>query len=110
MYDAMILGTPVVTWPGAFMRGRFVASAYRQMRIEAAPIASTLEDYADIVLALAKDPDRRMTLRAALKQGAKDHLFMDLSVTREYEQFFRAAIAGAGRNERLPVGWRPSQA
>lgn len=107
MYEAMILGTPVVTWPGALMRGRFVASAYRQMRLDSAPIANTLDDYARIALALGKNPKKRMALRAALKQGARKHLFMDLSVARDYEQFFHAAVISAGRNERLPIGWRP---
>ena len=31
LYDAMVCGTPVVTWPGRFARGRNVAAAYRQM-------------------------------------------------------------------------------
>ena len=108
MYEAMIVGTPVVTWKGGFMRGRFVASAYRQMDITVPPIAERLEDYAAIALALGRDHARRETLRGKLAEAAREHLFMDPTVVREYERFFLRAVEAAGRGERLPVGWRPS--
>ena len=53
-YDAMVNGTPVVTWPGRFARGRNVAAAYRQMGVADAPIAQHLEDYAPLALAFGK--------------------------------------------------------
>lgn len=106
MYEAMIVGTPVVTWLGGFMRGRFAASAYRQMGITAPPIAERLEDYAALALALGRDVSRRQALREELTKAAREHLFMDVSVAREYEHFFVEAVKAAGFGERLPIGWR----
>ena len=62
-YDAMVNGTPVVTWPGRFARGRNVAAAYRQMGVADAPVAQHLEDYAPLALALGRDTERRRALR-----------------------------------------------
>ncbi|MBF0127054.1 MAG: tetratricopeptide repeat protein, partial [Magnetococcales bacterium] len=52
-YEAMSVGTPVITWPGRFMRGRIVAGAYRQMGLEDAPVAGSVEAYAGLALAFA---------------------------------------------------------
>ncbi len=41
LYEALACGTPIVTWPGHFMRGRIVAGAYRQMGLADAPVASS---------------------------------------------------------------------
>ena len=42
MYEAMLVSTPIVTWPGAFMRALIVAAAYHQMAIPDPPIADTM--------------------------------------------------------------------
>ena len=107
LYDAMVSGTPVVTWPGRFARGRNVAAAYRQMGIADAPIAPRLEDYAPLALALGRDTERRRTLRAALSEAAGKELFEDMQAVREFESFLEAAVAAAGRGELLPPSWRP---
>ena len=65
-YDAMVNGTPVVTWPGRFARGRNVAAAYRQMGVADAPVAQHLEDYAPLALALGRDTERRRALRVSV--------------------------------------------
>jgi predicted O-linked N-acetylglucosamine transferase (SPINDLY family) len=106
LYEAMVYGKPIVTWPGRFMRGRIVAGAYRQMCIADAPIARRLEDYAPLALALGRDEARRTALREALAQGARK-LFADLRAVREFEAFLEAAVAAAGRGEKLPPGWHP---
>jgi protein O-GlcNAc transferase len=107
LYEAMAYGIPVVTWPGRFMRGRIVAGAYRQMGVSDAPVAERLEDYAPLALALGRDPQRRSKLRAALVEAAKRELFVDALAVREFEQFLEAAVAAAGRGEKLPIGWKP---
>jgi protein O-GlcNAc transferase len=108
MYDAMINGTPVVTWPGRFARGRNVAAAYRQMGVADAPVAGCVEDYAPLALALGRNRDRRHALREASFQSAKKELFEDMQAVREFEQFLEAAVASAARGLRLPPAWRPS--
>lgn len=86
------------------MRGRIVAGAYRQMGLLDSPIAATLAEYAPLALALGHDAVRRQTLRQAIGRGAKE-LFADLGAVREFEAFLAAAVAAAGRGEKLPVGW-----
>ena len=107
LYEAMVYGTPVVTWAGRFMRGRIVAAAYQQMGVAEAPIAQRLEDYAPLALALGRDPQRRQSLRQILREAADRKLFADMQAVREFEAFLEAAVAAAGRGEKLPVGWKP---
>ena len=104
-YDAMVVGTPVVTWPGRFGRGRNVAAAYRQMGVADAPVAQRLADYAPLALALGRDTERRNTLRAASLEAAGRELFEDMQAVRDFESFLVAAVAAAGQRELLPPGW-----
>ena len=106
LYEAMACGTPIVTWPGNFMRGRIVAGAYRQMGVADAPVAARLEDYAPLALALGRDPVRRAALREASRTAA-DALFDDWQAVRELEAFMTAAVEAAAHDEKLPAGWRP---
>jgi protein O-GlcNAc transferase len=107
LYDAMLNGTPVVTWPGRFARGRNVAAAYRQMGVVDAPIAPRLEDYAPLALSLARDTKRRQALRKASLEAAGRELFEDMQAVREFENFLEAAVAAAGQGEKLKQYWRP---
>lgn len=107
MYEGMVYGTPVVTWPGQFMRGRIVAGAYRQMGVDDAPIAARLDDYAPLAIALGREPERRKALRQKLLDAAGRELFEDIRAVREFESFLEAAVAAAGEGQKLPVGWRP---
>jgi predicted O-linked N-acetylglucosamine transferase (SPINDLY family) len=109
LYEAMAMGTPIVTCPGAFARGRIVAGAYAQMGVADPPVASSPKDYAALALALAGDPARRARLRADLRAAAADALFGDLEAVRELEAFLTAAVEAAGRGERLASGWRPAR-
>lgn len=106
LYEAMVYGTPIVTWPGRFARGRIVAAAYRQMGVTDAPVAATLDGYAPLALALGRDAARRAALRAELQERAPA-LFGDLGAVRELEKFFEAAVAAARRGDTLPSGWMP---
>lgn len=106
-YEAMIYGTPMVTFPGTFMRSRIAATGYWQMGVEDAPVASSLEEYALLALSLGRDPERRNTLRQASKEAAGRELFADMSAVREFEAFLTASVVAAGRGGKLPLTWRP---
>jgi protein O-GlcNAc transferase len=106
LYEAMVYGTPLVTWRGQFMRGRIVAGAYEQMGLTDAPVADRLEDYAPLALAIGRDTERRRVLRKALLHNA-GALIADGHAVRELEVFLDAAVDAAGRGEVLPKGWRP---
>lgn len=110
LYEAMAHGTPVVTWPGQFMRARIVAGAYLQMEVADAPIATQLDGYAPLALALGQDEERRGNFRAACRQAAGQALYEDMQVVREFEDFLDAAVAAAARGQKLPIGWRPGNA
>ena len=107
LYDAMVTGTPVVTWPGQFARGRNVAAAYWQMGVADAPIAQHLEDYAPLALALGQNAERRQVLRVASLEAAGRALFEDLQAVREFESFLEAAVAAAASGKKIPADWRP---
>ena len=105
LYEAMIHGTPVVTWPGRFMRGRIVSGAYRQMAVPDPPVVQDIEDYAAMALALGRDPARRRAIRELSIDAARRDLYEDMGAVREFENFLAAAVAAAGRGEKLPPGW-----
>ena len=94
-YEAMVYGTPMVTWPGWHLRSRIAGGLYRQMGIEDAPIVSRLEDYAPLALALGRDPGRCRRLREASIEAAKRELLLDMRAVREFEDFLEAAIIGS---------------
>ena len=56
-YESMAVGTPLVTMPGNYMRGRIVAGGYKQMRLENPPIAADINEYVELTVRLAKDAE-----------------------------------------------------
>jgi protein O-GlcNAc transferase len=107
MYEAMVRGTPIVTWPGRFMRARIVAAAYAIMNIADAPVVTHIEDYAAAAIALGQDPERRADLRRRTRLAATEKLFADMSVVRDFETFLEASVAAREAGGILPAGWRP---
>lgn len=106
LYEAMTFGTPIVTFPGEFMRGRIVAGAYRQMGLKDAPIATRLEDYAPLALTLGRNVELRNQLRQESLQAAKSNLFSDRKAIDEFEQFIVAAVDAASRGGKVGAGWQ----
>lgn len=90
-YEAFALGVPIITWPGAFMRGRITAACYTRMGI-AGPVVSSLGEYAACAVALASDAARNQALRKEIL-AANDVLFEDAGAVRALEQFFIDALA-----------------
>lgn len=58
-------GTPMVTWPSAYLRGRSGAGIYRRIGVEGA-IADSPEAYAETALRIAQNADLRQDLRAQI--------------------------------------------
>jgi predicted O-linked N-acetylglucosamine transferase (SPINDLY family) len=92
-YDTFSTGTPIVTLPGAFHRGRWAAAAYRRIGVTDA-IAASPEEYVDIAVALANDPDRRADLSRRIKEEGAT-LFEDIRPVRELEDFFVETVTAA---------------
>lgn len=87
--DAFAVGTPVVTLPTALQRGRFTQAMYRTMDI-AEGVAASAEQYCDLAVSIARDPERRRTLSRCILERSES-LFQDRRAVTEFEQFFLAA-------------------
>jgi protein O-GlcNAc transferase len=84
--DGFVAGTPVVTLPGQFMRGRFTAAWYRRIGVEDC-IAATPKQYVDIATRVAGDPQLRADLSARIRTRC-GVLFDDRHAVKVYEDFF----------------------
>jgi len=107
LYLAMNAGTPLITCPGAFMRGRAVAGAYRQMGTGEQLVVADVADYAGRAVDLAQDVEGRTRLGEELRDAAHRELFSDGLVVRGLETFLQAAVEAAAEGGALPAGWRP---
>jgi predicted O-linked N-acetylglucosamine transferase (SPINDLY family) len=92
-YEAFALGTPVVTLPGPFLRGRITAACYQQMGVLDC-IAGSEDEYVQIALRLGMDRDWRARVRAAIL-SRKHLLYEDAAAVRQLEQFLRDAFVRA---------------
>jgi predicted O-linked N-acetylglucosamine transferase (SPINDLY family) len=96
-FQALGLGVPIVTLPGAFMRGRVTAGCYRQMGIETG-VAGTTEDYVDLAVRLGSDRAFNALVRAEINSRSAV-LFEETAAVRELETFFKSAL----KNEGSPI-------
>ena len=91
--QAFAVGTPVVTLPGEFQRGRHTQAMYRKMGILDC-IAADSRQYVDIAVRIANDPAYAQMLRQRI--AARNHvLFEDRGVIDEFERFFVEALGDA---------------
>jgi protein O-GlcNAc transferase len=98
-YEAFAMGLPIVTWPGAFMRGRVTEGCYRQMGFTEL-VADGIDSYVEIALRLANDAAWRERTRSEIA-ARSSALYEDTRVIAEMEDFFRAAFDAHMRGERI---------
>jgi len=89
--EALALGTPIVTWPGAFMRGRHTYGFYQLMGLTEC-IARDEAHYAELAVRLGTDPDWRAQIRARIL-AANDILYGDAQVGEAMAAAFERALA-----------------
>jgi predicted O-linked N-acetylglucosamine transferase (SPINDLY family) len=90
--EGFSVGTPIVTLPGAFMRGRHTLSMYHAMEISDC-IASSATHYAELAVKLGSDPAFRRDVGSRIDAGSPV-LYEDERVARELEKaFVKAAQA-----------------
>ncbi len=83
-YDALSLGTPVVTLPTQLLAGRGALGAYKMMGVMDC-VAADAEQYVEIAVRLGTDPDRRAHVSERIR--ATSHLlFEEDGAVRELEQ------------------------
>ena len=108
-YEAMAMGSPLVTMPGNHMRSRIVAGGYKQMKLKNPPVASNIQEYIDLTIELAKNAEIRVQLKEEIRTAAQKYLFNDQEAANEIVEFFQAAIEEYRKTGGLlPVGWKPS--
>ncbi len=90
-FEAALVGTPIITLEGPFLRSRTVSGGYREMGIQDAPIAETPSQYVDLTTALLRDRNRRSRLRSdILRQNHR--LFNRMDYVRNFENFCLQAV------------------
>lgn len=89
--EALAFGTPVVTWPGAFMRGRHTFGFYRLMDLYDC-VARDPDDYVHRAVRLGTDPQLRALVRARILERS-GVLFENADTVRALEAALCAAIS-----------------
>jgi predicted O-linked N-acetylglucosamine transferase (SPINDLY family) len=88
--QAFAAGTPVVTLPGTFMRGRATCACYRKMGVLDC-VAQDKADYVRLAVRLATEPAWRDHVQARI-QAAQQVLFDNPEFVRELEQLLIQAV------------------
>jgi len=94
--ETFAAGTPVVTLPGAFQRGRHTSGMYRAMGVDDG-IARDSTHYVELAHAIASEPDRRAEISTRIL-ARRDRLFERRDVVRGFERFFESAVASVLRS------------
>lgn len=91
--EGIALGTPIVTMPGQFLRGRITPAMYRQIGVLDC-IAENPQQYVQIALRLGTDAAYRRAIHEKIL--AHNHrLFEAPDAVEEMQAFFRAAVTNA---------------
>lgn len=109
-YEAMMFGTPIVTYTGDMLSGRVVTGGYNQMQVVDPPVANSIAAYIELCVKLGSDLAALKRLKAELRVAAQNHLFGDEKIAEEFGVFFCAAVDASRHGRRLPQNWQPAQA
>jgi protein O-GlcNAc transferase len=93
-YEALAMGTPVVTLPGDLLRNRITQALYAKASY-AEPVVSSEREYVDMAVRLATEPDYRDAVAERIRETCQV-LFEDDSEVRDLEAF----LADAARPQR----------
>lgn len=90
VYDAMAAGTPVVTLPTPYQRGRWAYGVYRRLGIEGG-VANDPAGYIQTALQLANDPKASQAIRQQIRSQSP-LLFHDQQPVQELADFFAEVL------------------
>lgn len=91
-YDALAVGTPIVTLPGRFHRGRWAYAACRRIGVTDG-IAATADGCVAIALRLGTDPEYRRDVGERIME-ASPVLFEDMGAVDELAGFLEGVARG----------------
>lgn len=89
-FKGLAVGTPIVTWPSEFLKGRITLGMYRQMNVLDC-VAQNAQEYVDIAVRLATDSAWRESVRAKIL-AANHVLFENHEAVREIAAFFESVV------------------
>jgi protein O-GlcNAc transferase len=89
-YQALSLGTPVITLPSSFLRGRMAYACYQKMGILDC-VADSPEGYAALAVKLGTESTLRDSISRRIQESS-DVLFEDETAVRELEAFFNTVL------------------
>ena len=89
-YDSLWSGTPIVTLPSPFLRGRITFACYQQIGFHDC-IATSSYDYVSKALQLGTNNDYRNEIKNKLKLSATQ-LYQNPVGIRELEQWLKASL------------------
>lgn len=101
-YQAFAAGTPVVTWPGGFQRGRYTSGAYRKMGLDDCVVDSAAA-YVETALRLGTDRAAREQVSRRIRE-ASPILFDDAEAAVELADWFDTALAEARSRDPAEAG------
>ena len=86
--EALAVGTPVVTHPDIYLRGRLTLSFYRAMDMGSRFISYSLEEYINLAIKLASNTQEEKDQVRIDILNAKSKLFQSTLAIEEWERFF----------------------
>jgi len=86
-YIIFATGTPIVTWPGKYLRGRLTLGCYRKMGMMDC-VAESPGEYVDIAIRLGTDPAYRESIKEKILEKNAT-LYDDGGVVQELSEFFK---------------------
>jgi protein O-GlcNAc transferase len=92
--QALSFGTPVVTLPSQFLRGRISSACYKHMDADRL-IAKDVDDYCRIAVEWGRDADLRRSLRSELSEKSAV-LFSNRAVIDQCESFLESVFIKRG--------------
>lgn len=93
-YEGLAMGSPIVTLPGEFMRGRVTYGCYKQMGSEdvmSACVAHTPEEYVEKSIRLASDKEYRQSISTEIIEN-HDVLYNNTLAVDQVTEFFQQSV------------------
>eukprot|EP00941_MAST-03F_sp_MAST-3F-sp1_P000754 g754.t1 len=103
--DALVMGVPVVTMAGRFLRARMAQSFYRTIEMPHM-ITHSISEYIELAVKLGNDEEFRAKQSEIILQRV-DRIFEDHTYVEEWERFLRRAVGSATRRSEIKLSNQP---
>jgi len=90
-YESMVYGTPTVSKPTKYTKSRLVLGAYKQMKVEKAPIVNSIDEYVSKAVEIANHK-KLYDLKNYYNEKAKEKLFENMDIIPNLEKIFKKLL------------------